>query len=208
MTRGRRPSRNEPSRRAEIQKAAAEVFTEFGYSRATTAEIARRANASKTTIYALFGSKAGLLEELFQGMLRRIPVGLDSKAALETPDQYDFLKLSVKRILASALDPLSVALYRVALAELTQFPELTAILCRSRNHEGLTAYLAQCRELGWMEFDDAEEAATMFINMAASERVYQMLIGARTSFTEEEIDRHAALTARMFLAAVAPGRDG
>jgi AcrR family transcriptional regulator/L-amino acid N-acyltransferase YncA len=204
MTRGRKPSANAPARRAEILHAATAVFIERGYSGATTLEIARRAGASKTTIYMLFGSKEGLLEELFQERLRSIPLGLDPDAAAESPDQYEFVRLSAERILSAAAAPETVALHRIALAEMMRFPELTPIMIRARAHEGLTAYLARCREKGWMAFDDAEEAATMFISMATGDWVDLMLIGALAHIPASAVKAHAALTARMFLAAVAP----
>jgi len=204
MTRGRKPSADAPARRAEILRAATAVFIERGYSGATTLEIAKRAGASKTTIYALFGSKEGLLEELFQERLRSIPAGLDPDSAAESPDQREFVRLSAERILSAAVAPEAIGLFRIALAEMKRFPELTPIMIRSRAHEGLTAYLARCREKGWMAFDDPEEAAAMFISMATGEWGRLMLTGAIAHVPESAIKAHAALSARMFLAAVAP----
>jgi AcrR family transcriptional regulator len=204
MTRGRKPSARKPERRAEILRAAAAVFAEMGYGGATTAEIARRANASKTTIYTLFTNKAGLLEALFQDQLQSISVGLDPMAALDSPDQYELARATARRILTVVADPEAVALYRVALAEMTRFPELLRIMRGWRNYDGLTAYLTACRERGWMVFDDAEAAADMFVSMATGKWIHRMLIGACARVTGEQIEAHADLTARMFLTAVAP----
>jgi AcrR family transcriptional regulator len=205
MTRGRKPSAHDPARREEILRFAADVFIEYGYAGATMLEVARRANASKTTLYALFSSKAALFEELLMLRLREIPAGLNPEAALEEPDQYEFLRVSACRILGAVVRPSTIALYRTAIAEVRRFPELTAIMVKSRNYDGLTDYMAKCRDRGLMVFDDAETAATMFVSMATGEWINLMLIGALEGVPQDSIEAHAALAARMFLTAVAPG---
>lgn len=50
-------------RRDHITRAAARVFLEHGFDRASMAEIARRADVSKQTLYSHFGSKESLFGE-------------------------------------------------------------------------------------------------------------------------------------------------
>jgi AcrR family transcriptional regulator len=56
-----RRERRIATRKAQILDAAAQVFAEKGFSRATTKEIADIANVSEGTIYNYFGSKHDLL---------------------------------------------------------------------------------------------------------------------------------------------------
>lgn len=54
------------ARREQILNAALEEITERGYEQATMARIARRAGASKETLYAWFGDKTGLASALIE----------------------------------------------------------------------------------------------------------------------------------------------
>ena len=56
-----RRARRAAARRSQILDAAAEVFAEGGFARATTKEIADRADVSEGTIYNYFDSKEDLL---------------------------------------------------------------------------------------------------------------------------------------------------
>jgi AcrR family transcriptional regulator len=60
-TSGRR-KRRIAARKAQILKAAETVFSQKGYERATTREIAKAADVSEGTLYNYFGSKSDLLE--------------------------------------------------------------------------------------------------------------------------------------------------
>lgn len=61
-----RRERRIAARRAQILEAAATVFSEKGYQRATTREIADAADVSEGTLYNYFGSKRDLLLGLSQ----------------------------------------------------------------------------------------------------------------------------------------------
>src|ERR1700729_3001526 len=65
-----RPAKQE--RRREILDAALLEFSEKGYSGASMEAIARRARASKETLYAWFENKETLLDTLFASRLARM----------------------------------------------------------------------------------------------------------------------------------------
>ena len=57
---GRPRAREAAARQQDLLNRATEVFLEYGYANASVAEIARRAGASKRTIYARYRTKADL----------------------------------------------------------------------------------------------------------------------------------------------------
>jgi AcrR family transcriptional regulator len=63
---GSRRERRIAARRAQILNAAESVFSEKGYERATTRDIAERADVSEGTLYNYFGSKSDLLNAVAQ----------------------------------------------------------------------------------------------------------------------------------------------
>jgi AcrR family transcriptional regulator len=64
--------RSSVERREEILEVALSVLAERGYRGASMLEIARRARASKETLYTWFGSKRGLFEELVSWQAERV----------------------------------------------------------------------------------------------------------------------------------------
>jgi AcrR family transcriptional regulator len=84
------------ARRAQILDAAAEVFAEKGFARATTKEVASKAGVSEGTIYNYFGSKEdlliGLMNRLGDVQLRRMHFTSDQLAQALKQDAHDFLR--------------------------------------------------------------------------------------------------------------------
>jgi AcrR family transcriptional regulator len=74
-----RRQRRIAARRTQILDAAAQVFAEKGFHRATTKEIAEAADVSEGTIYNYFDAKADLLI----GIMTRIAEGMGIDALLE-----------------------------------------------------------------------------------------------------------------------------
>src|SRR5437773_10520458 len=68
------------SRDEEILRAARAVFTEKGFHGATMLDVASRARASKTTIYARFASKEALFAALVEWTTRQGTSTLDAIA--------------------------------------------------------------------------------------------------------------------------------
>ena len=75
--RARRESRIEA-----IQAAAEAVFLERGYEATSLDAVAQRANASKATIYAHFGSKLGLFEAIIQNVIAQVQVPLQAPGSV------------------------------------------------------------------------------------------------------------------------------
>ena len=71
-------------RRREILRVAFTVFAENGYSGATMLDIARRARASKETLYAWFQNKEKLFETLLFGLVSEITARLPN-AEVDAP---------------------------------------------------------------------------------------------------------------------------
>lgn len=60
------------NRRADIISAAIEVFSEIGYYRATTAEVAKRANISQPYVFRFFATKESLLLAAIEASWTRV----------------------------------------------------------------------------------------------------------------------------------------
>ncbi len=111
------PSRQErraATRRAQILEAAAQVFAQKGYPRATTAEIAAVADVSEGTIYNYFESK----HDLLVGIMAELAQALEADEGFEnamTGDGADFLRQLMDR--RRRFEDENGAMLRVVLSE-------------------------------------------------------------------------------------------
>src|SRR5918997_218552 len=94
--------RSSAERREEILEVTLSVLAERGYRGASMLEIARRARASKETLYAWFGSKQGLFEELVSWQAERVDAGIAPKLECDGDDPSEVLRgfaLELQRLL-------------------------------------------------------------------------------------------------------------
>jgi AcrR family transcriptional regulator len=94
-----RMSRWEPDASGRLLRAAVELFVEQGFEATTTAQIARRAGLTRTTLFRLFPDKR---EILFQGQDRLVEVGTEGLRSAD--DHLDPFHLMARGILAMAAE--------------------------------------------------------------------------------------------------------
>jgi AcrR family transcriptional regulator len=85
-----------------ILAAAHDVFSEHGYARATTREIAERAGVAEPLLFRSFGSKANLFNEVVFGPMHAFMLEWE-KFDAEAGDEYDVEALA-KRFVAGFYD--------------------------------------------------------------------------------------------------------
>ncbi|MGN6189388.1 MAG: TetR/AcrR family transcriptional regulator [Conexibacter sp.] len=109
-------------RPTQILHAALEVFGEFGLARARLEDIAKRAGVSKGTIYLYFPNK----EELFREMVRSpVAEAIEAGERLpEGPSARDQLVEYMRGYWQFVRSPAYAVIYRVAVSELHNFPDL------------------------------------------------------------------------------------
>src|SRR5262249_56412665 len=107
------------STRERVLAAAFTVFRKCGFSRASTFEIATRAQVSKRDLYALFGSKHAMLTACIRERTGRMRQPLELAAAI--PSSGDALAATLvelgSSIMRVACHPDVLAVHRLALAE-------------------------------------------------------------------------------------------
>jgi len=188
-------------RRDAILDAATAILREKGYRDTTMLDVARRVSASKETLYAWFGNKSGL----FQAVIRRnastvrsvLELHLDGNAPVEEA------LADVGRALASLLlGDGAVAINRAAISEARSEPVLARILIETGREATLpffVRYLEQCRERGFLDFDDPREAAETFLGLLLGDKQVRRLLGAVDTPDAGEIEILAKRAASRFL---------
>src|ERR671910_3721057 len=120
--------RSSAERREELLLVALSVLAERGYGGASMREIAGRAKASKETLYAWFGDKRGLFEELVRWQVERVDAVIAPNLDHGSDDPSEVLRgfaLELQRLL---LGERSVVINRAAISEAASDPTLAQIL--------------------------------------------------------------------------------
>ena len=189
-----KPPQEASAREEEILRAAFDVFTEKGFHGATMLDVASRARASKTTLYARYPSKEALFEALMAWSTRQGTEALDAIAADETLDPLTALHRFAAQLLALMLQPKKLALFRIAVAEgdrLSVVGRTYSAFTRDHGMECVRAIVARLLKQKLIEIDDRAEFGHSFIGLLQGELFTRALLGTIPSPHRDEIDRHA-----------------
>jgi AcrR family transcriptional regulator len=194
--------RSSVERREEILKVVLSVLAERGYRSASMREIAERAQASKETLYAWFGNKRGLFEEVVRWQAERVDAVIASNLERDSDDPsevlYDFA-LELQRLL---LGERAVVINRAAISEAISDPTFAQILAtqgRDSMVPKLVRYLEEQQERGRLAFKDAQAAIDALIGLAIGDQQVRRLLGALPMPAPEHIEARAERAVRSFL---------
>ncbi len=196
--------RLETKRLRELLEVAAEVFIAQGFESASTNEIARRANASKTTFYSRFPTKEILFREVIEYRMNevfsRITPTLPLEGAIE-----ETLRAFAMSILQAALSPSQIELIRMVSMESKRFPELGRRfyeLGAGRGKALLAEYLEEQTRRGVLRADNPQIMAEHFISLVIGGPVHWYVLGFQATMPKaKERVRHVSDVVTVFLRA-------
>jgi TetR/AcrR family transcriptional regulator of autoinduction and epiphytic fitness len=191
-------------RLTELLDVAAEVFISEGFSAASTNEIARRANSSKTTFYSRFPTK----EQLFLAVIERRVSGIFHHVAASLPDEpptEETLRNFGSALIRFALSKEQIALVRVVSMESAKFPELGKRfyeLGPKRGEGALAAYLMKQVEKGRLLNEDTRQMAQHFISLVTGGPIRWFVFGFdRSSLPKSALQKHLNSAIQAFMRA-------
>ncbi len=195
--------RLDEDRVAELLDMATEVFMEHGFEGASTNEIAKRANCSKTTLYCRFPTKQALfvavLERRTEAMFKELESALPDDAPLE-----ETLMEFGSRVLRIALSDEKIRLQRVISMEAERFPELAARyfeLGPDRGYERLSRYLCEQIKRGRLINEDPHLMAEHLISLITGGPVTWRMLGLRIDSDSNDHRKRLQAALRVFLRA-------
>ena len=181
--------------RERILEAAFEAFMKSGYAAASTLEIASRARVSKRELYALVGNKQQML---IACIAERSARRLDMPPELPVPRDRETLSQVLSsfgtQLLREVSDPVVIAVFRLAIAEVAQAPEVARTLDsigRETTRAALRKIMSQAQESGLLEGRPAELAEQF-----AALLWRDLLVGLMLGVTERPGPRESAARAR------------
>jgi len=186
--RGRPKASEEGSKEATIIQAAFEELVEKGYEKTTMLAIAKRAGASKETLYNKFSNKEGLFTALIKFQAEKTVEGM-TKALSDTSDAKATLTTFAYNLLKLLLGEPSISLNRGAMSS----PKLATLLLENGRYlAGPIAedYLDKLANEGQLTIKDSGIAFQLLYGLVIQDLQIRVLLG-ETSPTDKVLKLHA-----------------
>jgi AcrR family transcriptional regulator len=187
--------------RDRILEAAFAAFRERGYATTSTLEIAQRARVSKRELYALVGNKQALLVAAINRRARRLDLPADLPELRDRETLGEVLASFGTRLIQEVSDPTVIAVFRLAIGEAVQAPEVARTLNsigRETARTALRTIMADAKAAGLLTGRPAE-LAEQFVGLLWGDLMISLLLGVAERPNPREIARRARDAAAAFL---------
>jgi len=187
--------------RDRILTAAFEAFRERGYAATSTLEIATRAHVSKRDLYALVGNKQKMLVADIGERARRLRAPADMPTLRDRATLAQVLTAFGAQTVREVTDPGVVAVFRLAIAEAVQAPEVARTLDslgRETSRAALRHIMSEARAARLLDGHPADLAGR-FAGMLWRDWLINLLLGVAQRPNPSAIEARAREATEAFL---------
>ena len=187
--------------RERILAAAFEAFNERGYAATSTLEIATRARVSKRELYALVGNKQRMLIAAIGERAKRLQAPADMPMLRDRAMLAQVLTAFGTQIVREVSDPDVVAVFRLAIAEAVQSPEVARTLDslgREASRAALRRIMTQARAVGLID-GRPTDLAEQFAGLLWRDLMIPLLLGVWERPNPRAMEARARDAAAAFL---------
>jgi AcrR family transcriptional regulator len=201
MSKRRQQDADDTAVRERILEAAFAAFMKSGYATASTLEIATRARVSKRELYALVGNKQEMLMACISERAKRFDVPAELPVLRDRETLEQVLASFGTKLVGEISDPAVIAVFRLAIAEVVQSPEVARALDsigREASRAALRKIMAQAQASGLLTGRPAE-LAQQFAGLLWRDLMVSLLLGVAERPNPREIAVRARDAAAAFL---------
>jgi AcrR family transcriptional regulator len=187
--------------RQRILDSAFAAFIRSGYSTASMLEIATGARVSKRELYALVGNKQEMLIACIRERAKRFSVPANLPVLRDRQTLAKVLISFGTKFVREVSDPTVIAVFRLAIAEVVQSPEVARALDsigREAGRAALRKIMAEAQASGLLMGRPAE-LAEQFAGLLWRDLMVSLLLGVAERPSPREIARRARNAAAGFL---------
>jgi AcrR family transcriptional regulator len=209
LSKERQEGREATEVRARILDAAFAAFMKSGYAASSTLEIATRARVSKRELYALVGNKQEMLIACISARARRLQVPADLPVPHDRETLAHVLASFGTQIVREITDPTVIAVFRLAIAEAVQAPEVAQALDsigRETSRAALRQFMARAQTSGLLNGRPAE-LAEQFGGLLWGNLMVSLLLGVVARPNPREVEVRARNATAVFLQLHSPPID-
>jgi AcrR family transcriptional regulator len=199
--RGRPPIRPDDATRRLIIDAARQEFQANGYAATCMEDVARRAGVSTKTLYRLIPTKADLFKSVVSDRIGRFLLEIDDGVvvALDLAAALEHILIAYGEL---ALDPETIAINRLVIAESDRFPEIAAAFHETalvQTNRAIESWLRRQCERGLIRLNDPHAASGMLRGMMVMQPQRAVMLGQRAAPDANEIANRARTVSQLFL---------
>ena len=201
MSKRRQEGGDESAVRRRILEAAFAAFMKSGYSTTSMLEIATRARVSKRELYALVGNKQEMLIACISERAKRLDVPADLPVLGDRESLAQVLVSFGTKLVREISDPTVIAVFRLAIAEVVQAPEVARVLNsigRETSRAALRKIMARAQASRLLTGRPAE-LGEQFAGLLWRDLMVSLLLGVTERPNPREIARRARDAATAFL---------
>jgi AcrR family transcriptional regulator len=209
VSKRRREGGDETAVRGRILEAAFAAFMKSGYAAASTLEIATRARVSKRELYALVGNKQKMLIACIRERAKRLEVPAHLPVLRDRETLAQVLASFATKLVREVSDPAVIAVFRLAISEVVQAPEVARVLDstgRAASRAALREIMARAQASGLLT-GRPDELAGQFAGLLWRDLLVSLLLGVAERPNPREIARRARGAAAAFLQLHPPPND-
>src|SRR5260370_13279378 len=201
MSKRRQEVGDETAVRERILEAAFAAFMESGYATTSTIGLAKRGRVSKRELYALVGNKQEMLIACISERAKRLDVPADLPVLRDRETLAQVLASFGTKFVREVSDPTVIAVFRLAIAEAVQAPEVARALNsigRETSRAALRKIMAGAQASGLLTGRPAE-LAEQFAGLLWRDLMVSLLLGVAERPNPREIAGRARDAAATFL---------
>jgi len=201
ISKRRQKAGDETKVRERILEAAFRAFMKSGYATASTLEIATRARVSKRELYALVGNKEEMLIACISERAKRLDVPADLPVLRDRETLEKVLASFGTKFVREVSDPAVIGVFRLAIAEAVQAPEVARALDsigREASRAALRKIMAEAQASGLLTGRPAE-LAEQFGGLLWRDLLVSLLLGVAERPKPREIGDVPATPPAAFL---------
>lgn len=198
--RGGRPTQRTAAQLGgRIVAAATALFLERGFGATSIEAVTAACGISKRTFYHRFRDKPDLFRAVVRGLVERWMQPFEAEP-LEAGTLEETLERAGRQLLAAALSPAALALYRMLVAEAPRFPELARILSESAASgiDRIAGLLEREAQAGRLAVADPRFAAEQFANLVVA-GPRRRALGLGAAMSEAELALWTSRSVALFL---------
>jgi AcrR family transcriptional regulator len=192
---------DESAARARILEAAFGAFVKNGYAAASMLAIATQARVSKRDLYALVGNKQAMLVACISQRAKRLQVPADLPMPGDRAGLAQVLISYGTQLIREISDPTVIAVFRLAIAEAIQAPEVATVLDafgREASRAALRKIIVAAQTSGLLQGRN-EELAEEFFALLFGDLMMNLLLRVAQRPTAREMTARARAAVERFL---------
>lgn len=163
---GRPTSAELERRKATVMDVATQLFVSQGYAETSLVDIAKRAGVATRTLYQHFGDKEAIFREVV--FARRAAALMPPSSPDPDATLFDALLVETRELLTYVLDPHSIDIMRLMVAESRRFPDLMKKVANAtfaRVLTNITHVFSELAKQGQIPDDDHATSARLFVDL-------------------------------------------